>query len=258
MTPKSPSLAAPGSPGGKSAPSPPLATHANSSDSTSTVRVSSPLNPARPHSGSPHTSPKQRALPLPSITTTPQAAGHARAQSQSAAAITALPVDIPLARVASSPVPTTLSSSLSTIASGFPTSSFRSRSVSTSRSRGPSPSRDDLALRMPIKDGTTSPASTWWNRKVHAPRPWQESAKKKKTIPAEQTEGYTHTRQVGYSSALSIIIIDTTWIKYSASLKLLLLSWVWQLRSHTKAFSSESICSAFRLSQDSRSQAPSC
>lgn len=58
---------------------------------------------------------------------------------------------------------------------------------------------------MPIKDGTTSPASTWWNRKVHAPRPWQESAKKKKTVPAEQTEGYAHTRQRVIEATASVL-----------------------------------------------------
>ncbi|KAI0317882.1 hypothetical protein OF83DRAFT_1171602 [Amylostereum chailletii] len=57
---------APSSPSGKSAPPPPaIVHHSSSSESASTVKVSSPLNPTRASSQSPHTTPKGKAAKLP-------------------------------------------------------------------------------------------------------------------------------------------------------------------------------------------------
>ncbi|KAI0270447.1 hypothetical protein BC834DRAFT_922465 [Gloeopeniophorella convolvens] len=164
---------------------PPFGMHAGSPDLTSSPHASSPLNP-RSHSQSPASTPPSRSSLLP---TPPAAAPRLRVHS-----FTALDPSpgresvgpIPLSRVTSAPAPLRSagsSASLSTIFFAVPTntaSSFRSRSVSRSRSRD--------------EEGAATPASTWWSHHIHPPRPWAEHAKRKRTVPVEQAEGYIHTR----------------------------------------------------------------
>ncbi|KAA1466979.1 hypothetical protein DENSPDRAFT_63475 [Dentipellis sp. KUC8613] len=216
MPPKqSPNSSAPGSPAGKAMPSPPSTTHSSSSDSSSMVKVSSPLNPGRPHSQSPATTPTMKTTPLPS--TNPTLTLRGQSHSTPAHRETS-PARDPnthphhaehISRVMSNPLPTaSSSSSLSTISFHRPgagsTFRSRSRSASQSRSREVSPNRVTLQVNVVEEEGL-SPASTWWNRKVHPPRPWSEAPKRKKTIPAAQTEGYLHTRERVVEAAASVL-----------------------------------------------------
>ncbi|KAI0049057.1 hypothetical protein FA95DRAFT_1538888 [Auriscalpium vulgare] len=195
------SSSAPRSPLGKATASPPSTTHnvlpsdlPHASSSDSSVKVSSPLNP-RSHSQSPATTPIAHPGLLPTSSPPSSRTPRVRVHSFSAASGPnyAQPPDsalIPITRVSSNPLPHNNSStSLSTLVFGAPSSTFRHRSPSTSRSRGASPVRGEVVL------GSATPTSTWWSRRAHPPRPWDESPKKKKTIPAEQTEGYLDTRK---------------------------------------------------------------
>src|SRR5260221_2583758 len=164
--------------------------------SSSSPRTPSPLNP-RSQSQSPSPTPPSRDTLLP----TPPTVGHVRLHSfdgrDPSPVRDAL---IPLSRVTSAPaVPQSSGAALgstlpaiildSTIA---PPSLFRSRSPSRARSQGTSPERG----HEPDNGDSTTPSLTWWNHRVHPPRPWAEPSKRKRTVPPEQVEGYLHTRSV--------------------------------------------------------------
>ena len=193
--------------GTKDTPSPPsppslhTSTPARSSpspDPSSAPRTSSPLNPhSRSQSSSP--TPPSRTSLLP----TPPSAAEGRVRLHSFAGHDPSPsvrdALIPISRVTSAPaVPQSsagLGFPLPTFASdppGAASSLFRPRSTSRSPSRGTSPKRG----QEPDNAGPVLPGSTWWTHRLHSPRPWAEHSKRKRTVPPEQAEAYTHTRSV--------------------------------------------------------------
>lgn len=164
--------------------------------SSSSPRTPSPLNP-RSQSLSPSPTPPSRTTLLP----TPPTAGRVRLHSfdgrDPSPVRNAL---IPLSRVTSAPaVPqSSAAASSSTLpaiildSTIVPPSLFRSRSPSRARSQGTSPEGG----HEPDNGDSTTPSSTWWSHRIHAPRPWAEPSKRKRTVPPEQVEGYLHTRSV--------------------------------------------------------------
>lgn len=163
------------------------------SPQSSSPRTPSLLNP-RSQSRSPSPTSPSRAALLP----TPPSVGRVRLHTfdgrDPSPVRNAL---IPLSRVTSAPaVPQSsgaaLSSTLPAIildSTSAPPSLFRSRSPSRARSQGTSPERG----HEPDNGNSTS---TWWNHRIHPPRPWAEPSKRKRTVPPEQVEGYLHTRSV--------------------------------------------------------------
>ena len=166
---------------------------------SSSPRTPSPLNP-RSQSQSPSPTPPSRTTLLP----TPPAVGRVRIHSfdgrDPSPVRDAL---IPLSRVTSAPaVPqSSAAASSSTLpaivldSTIVPPSLFRSRSPSRPRSQGTSPERG----HEPDNGDSTTPSSTWWNHRIHPPRPWAEPSKRKRTVPPEQVEGYLHTRSVRHT-----------------------------------------------------------
>src|SRR5213079_646476 len=108
-----------------------------------------------------------------------------------------------------SPSSSSNTSTPSTISAPLPPFTPRSRSHSPSRSRSP-PAREEK------EEGAAgdSASGSWWTNFEVGHRPWKEhsgngspsrgagagdlavAAKRTKRVPAEQTEGYIHTREV--------------------------------------------------------------
>jgi len=136
--------------------------HSSSSESSTTVKISSPLNPlvsskrSTPLSSSPDTGGMEYRLRVDSTGST--------ARSPSPSWIDAPP------RIVTA-------------------DSLRSRSLSPHRGRAVSPSRGSGSR-------TPDPGDSWWGGRELPARPWHEPPKRKKTIPPEQSERWAITRKV--------------------------------------------------------------
>lgn len=139
--------------------SPPLL-HTSSSESSTTVKVPSPLNRS--------VSPK-RSTPLSSSSDTGGIEDRLLVHS-----------------IDRNPSPSRINA-LSRIVSV--NSLRRGRSLSPHRGRATSPSRAD-------DSHTPDPSESWWGSRELLARPWHEPPKRKKTIPPEQSERWEFTRQV--------------------------------------------------------------
>ncbi|TBU21950.1 hypothetical protein BD311DRAFT_869668 [Dichomitus squalens] len=195
----------------KTPPTPsPLSSHL-SSDSTaaSTVKVPSPLNPAAPSPKPPSQPPADVSFsnPFKSPATTSQSASNQSVRSRGASVSTIRPPAIPLGRVVSNPIPTSSSSSTTTLAPGD--SDFRERSRASSvqlRGRSASPFRDLSFIWRSSAHGDEAPTPTheqstsWWTTREVVPRPW-----KQKTVPVEQTDGYIRTRNRVIEAATNVL-----------------------------------------------------
>lgn len=140
-----------------------------SSESASTVRVSSPLNPSSPRP-------------------------EGRRRGHSVSTLRELPI---------SPLSPASTSSLDiALLDDKESSSFRSRS----RSKSPGVI-DESVWKKSV--GTAAPigesASTWWGKGEFISRPWKESPKRKQSLPAGQEEGWALTRQRVSQAASSIL-----------------------------------------------------
>ncbi|KAH9886504.1 hypothetical protein C8Q73DRAFT_658100 [Cubamyces lactineus] len=196
-------------------PPPPISSH--SSDDSSAVKVSSPLNPSA--SPSAKTSPLPPTSPDPSSSSSTYAVPAASLSSQTVrsrgasvstirppSSIPAVPhaaATIHMARVVSNPPPSTTSFAPSP-------SDFRSRSRASStahRGRSTSPFRDlSLVWRGSSRDVPTPPngeSTNWWTKMDHFHRPWQE--RRQRTIPVEQTEGWVRTRERVAEAAVNVL-----------------------------------------------------
>ncbi|KAK0432782.1 hypothetical protein EV421DRAFT_1457902 [Armillaria borealis] len=140
-----------------------------SSESASTVRVSSPLNPSSPRP-------------------------EGRRRGHSVSTLRELPTS-PLSSVSTSSLDIALLDDKES-------SSFRLRS----RSKSPGVI-DESVWKKSV--GTPTPlgesASTWWGKGEFIPRPWKESPKRKQSLPAGQEEGWALTRQRVSQAASSIL-----------------------------------------------------
>ena len=163
---KSPTPSPKSSPKINQASLPPLPHH-SSSESSTTAKMSSPLNPlasskrTTPLSSSPGTSPGtggiEDRLRVDSTGSTTRSPSPSRAEA--------------LSRFANA--------------------------NSLKRGRSPSPHRD--GARSPSRgSGSHAPdlAASWWSGRELPARPWVEPPKRKKTIPPEQSERWAVTRQV--------------------------------------------------------------
>ncbi|KAF9780733.1 hypothetical protein BJ322DRAFT_278471 [Thelephora terrestris] len=155
----------------KSLPLPPLP-HGSSSESSTTVKISSPLNPS--------TSPK-RTTPLSSSPENEGIEYRLRVDSTSS--------------TARSPSPARLDA-LSRI--------ITTNSLQRGRSRSPHGGRTGSRSR---ESDNHSPelGDSWWGSREHLARPWHEPLKRKKTIPPEQTERWEVTRERVQSAAVSVL-----------------------------------------------------
>ncbi|KAM5539547.1 hypothetical protein V8D89_006656 [Ganoderma adspersum] len=186
------------SPLSKASPVPPPLTSSSSSDSAaSTVKVSSPLNPAHPKP--PQLPPSDTAPPASTKSAPPASQSAQSLRSRGASVSTIRPPSIPLNRVVSSPIPTSTTSSTTTLVPLPLGSDFRSRSRTSSvqhRGRSTSPLRDlSFIWRTSSRDAhpcSHDDSANWWTSREVIPRPW--SQKKEKNIPVEQSEGYVRTR----------------------------------------------------------------
>ncbi|KAI0028327.1 hypothetical protein K488DRAFT_73843, partial [Vararia minispora EC-137] len=216
---------APGSPGGKAAPSPPAVVRHESTSSTSsgsgssTPTVSSPLNPnpvpsrsasrheAKSHSLSPHTTPTRAPVPLPP--TSPGSIQPFDIVRRPSPLSTGPSEAIPITRVRSSPLPIPLEP--------------RSRHISSFfRSREPSPARTVVPAETEKEEKAAEderpafePVVSWWQSHGRQPRPWTEGPQRKRTVPVEQTEGYRLTRQ-HVAKAVSSVLDVTKIIAHEA------------------------------------------
>ncbi|KZT67854.1 hypothetical protein DAEQUDRAFT_693396 [Daedalea quercina L-15889] len=111
---------------------------------------------------------------------------------------------VPVARVASNPLPygqaATASFSSLVVQGGYPVT--RSRSSSTGRGRSISPAsrlgESIFTWRVRSRRSETPPngvPQSWWNDHEVEARPWSEAGKRQKSIPKEQTEGWHRTRK---------------------------------------------------------------
>ncbi|KAI0632558.1 hypothetical protein C8Q77DRAFT_1058832 [Trametes polyzona] len=194
---------------------PPITAHSSSdSSTTSTVKVSSPLNPSA--------SPPHRTSPLPSADAsssgspspryaTPASQSAQTVRPRGASVSTIRPPSIPsanalhIARVASNPIPA--SAAPATFATA---SDFRSRSRASSlahRGRSPSPFRDfSLIWRGSARETNTPPngeSTSWWTNREVIPRPWEE--RRQRSVPTEQSEGWVRTRQRVAEAAANVL-----------------------------------------------------
>ena len=184
----------------KASPAPPPLTSSSSSDSAaSTVKVSSPLNPAHPKP--PNLPPSDTSSPGSTKSAPPSSQSAQSLRSRGASVSTIRPPSIPLNRVVSSPIPTSTTSSTTTLVPLPLGSDFRSRSRTSSvqhRGRSTSPLRDlSFIWRSSSRDARPADhddSANWWTSREVTPRPW--SQKKEKNIPVEQSEGYARTRDV--------------------------------------------------------------
>ena len=191
------------SPLSKTTPLPPPLSSNPSSDSTgSTVYVPSPLNPAAPaHPKSPQLLPSDPSSPT-SAKSAPTASRSSQSlRSRGGSVSTICPPSIPLNRIVSSPIPTSTSSSTTTLVPISLGSDFRSRSRASSvqhRGRSTSPLRDLSFIwrtsSQEARSASHDESASWWTSREVIPRPW--SQKKEKNIPVEQSEGYVRTRDV--------------------------------------------------------------
>lgn len=200
-TPSSPSL----TPGVTMSPlssSPPRSADTGSSSdppSRSSPRAPSPLNPH--HSQS--LTPPSRASLLP---TPPSTASRGRMRPfgtrdlSPARDPTTTHSVIPITRVASAPAaPQSTAKGSAHLPAGSmtPTTSAPGLFQLGSRfSRPPAMSPERIGGHESDGDGTITPASSWWGHPINSPRPWAENSKRKRSIPVEQAEGYTHARSV--------------------------------------------------------------
>ena len=159
---KSPTPSPKGSPRIGSSPFIPIS-HNSSSESSVTVKISSPLNPSVT---------SKRTTPLSSFPETGGIESRLRVDSTGS--------------TVRSPSPSR-ADALSRIA----TTNFlqRGRSLSPHRGRLGSPSRGNGSPTLDQSD-------SWWGSRELPARPWNEPPKRKKTIPPEQTERWAITRQV--------------------------------------------------------------
>lgn len=166
----------------------------SSSDLTprSSPRTPSPLNP---HHHSQSLSPHSRASLIPSPTATRGRLRSSGARDPSPVRGATQPA-IPMTRVASAPaapqstvgvsIPLPVVSPANSAPAVFPFNLRpHSRSPASSPERGGGHESDDVV-------------SSWWDQHIHSPRPWGELSKRKRSIPAEQAEGYIHTRTVRF------------------------------------------------------------
>jgi hypothetical protein len=155
----------------------PRTSHSDPTGISSSPRTPSPLNPNsqfRPRSPSP--TPPRSSTTSPAASRTPL---HSLTQPDPSLLRDGL---IPVSRVASAPAAPQSSTGL------LPP-------VLSSRSRSPSgtPPEPNYASD---KEQPSTLTSSWWDHRLHSPRPWFENSKRKRTLPPEQVEGYVHTRSV--------------------------------------------------------------
>ena len=182
--------------------SPPrIADTGSSSDppSRSSPRAPSPLNPHHSQSLTPPS--RASLLPTPPSTATRGRMRSFGTREPSPARDPAKGTQsvIPIARVASAPAApqsTTGGSAHLTTDSMTPTTSAPGLFQFGSRSRLPAMSPERIGGYESDGDGAITPASSWWAHRINSPRPWVDSSKRKRSIPVEQAEGYTHARSV--------------------------------------------------------------
>ncbi|TFY60519.1 hypothetical protein EVJ58_g5101 [Rhodofomes roseus] len=108
---------------------------------------------------------------------------------------------VPVARVASNPLPYAQSTTASFSSLGVHGAqpATRSRSSSTGRGRSISPLRDSIfTWRVRSRRSQTPPNGVpqgWWNSREVDARPWSDVEKRTKSIPPEQAEGWERTRK---------------------------------------------------------------
>ncbi|KAF9647369.1 hypothetical protein BDM02DRAFT_2705085 [Thelephora ganbajun] len=168
---KSPTPSPKSSPKVKSSPLPPLPHH-SSSESPTTVKISSPLNQS--------VSPK-RTTPLSSSSETGGIEYRLRVDSTGS--------------TTRSPSPSRVDALSRIVAAN-----------SLQRGRSPSPHREHAGSLPRRSDShTPNPSDSWWGiRELHV-RPWYDHPKRKKTIPPEQSERWAITRQRVASAAVSVL-----------------------------------------------------
>jgi len=159
---KSPTPSPNSSPKIKSSPLPPIP-HNSSSESSTAVKIPSPLNPSAfskrttPLSSSPDSGGIEYRLRVDSTGSTTRSPSPSRADA--------------LSRIV--------------------TTNFlqRGRSSSPHREGTGSPSRGN-------NPNTTDPSDSWWGDRALLARPWHDPPKRKQTVPPEQSERWVVTRQV--------------------------------------------------------------
>jgi hypothetical protein len=197
--------------------SPPRSADTGSSSdpvSRSSPRAPSPLNPHHSKSLTPPSRASLLPTPPPTATRGRMRPFGSREPSPVRDAATATQPVFPIARVASAPAAPQSTpgvsahlSVMSTRGSMTPPTSAPGLFQFGSRSRSPATSPERGSGRESEGDGRITPASTWWGQRINSPRPWAENSKRKRSIPAEQAEGYTHARTVRLFPAIFLPVL---------------------------------------------------
>ena len=170
------------------------------------------MNPAHTLTQSPHTTPPSKPTIIgPSYSDPPSydSASHSRQRVSSTSSVprgrgpsplreAAAKNALQITRVTSNPLPDSIPDAGAVTPRAFGFSSFRSRSrsTSTSKPRDHSPDSSTVLGAEDLRASVLTPVHAWWHEKIHpASRLWSEGPKRKKTVPAEQTENYLHTKE---------------------------------------------------------------